>query len=192
MRHKRRDPAVGTGCAIGSAAICKEWRRICTTTSPMFASISKLHARLRSPASIKSSSLVAVLALGFASSIACGPPEDEDETEADRFGVGAACSVDADCEYEDEAETGGPVLECLPQFTGGYCGVIDCTSNDDCPEASACVAHEDGNNYCFRICVDKAECNAHRPADAQSNCSSNIEFVEPTSAKACVPPSSGG
>ena len=125
--------------------------------------------------------------------LACGDSHDDDETEADMQGVGAACDGDADCEaYHPDSETGTIELSCLPQFTGGYCGIVDCASNEDCPDASACVAHTDGVNYCFRTCLDKSECNVHRPDDAQSNCSSNIEFVDQdTSGKACVPPSSG-
>lgn len=137
--------------------------------------------------------VVALLSFPLFFLSACG---DDAGTEADRIGVGAACVSDDECEsYDDEDEgdeTGDIVLECLPQFTGGYCGIRDCNSNEDCPEASACVAHSDGVNYCFRICLDKSECNENRPPSAESNCSANITFVDPdTSAKACVPPSSG-
>jgi hypothetical protein len=113
-----------------------------------------------------------------------------DGNEADRLGVGAECAIDDDC-YQDEGE-GGIAQECLPQFAGGYCGVVGCVSNDDCPEASACVAHDDGQNYCFRICVDKLECNENRSVDNESNCSANIVFTDgDLGVKACVPPSSG-
>lgn len=124
-------------------------------------------------------------------SFGCG--DDSDDVEADRVGVGAACVNNSECkEFQEESETGEPALECLPQFTGGYCGLSDCAANEDCPEGSACVAHTDGTNYCFRMCIDKAECNENRPPDAESNCSANITFVEPgTPGKACVPPSSG-
>ena len=54
----------------------------------------------------------------------------------------------------------------------------------------ACVAHDDGKNYCFRLCSTKEECNANRDAANEANCSSSITFVEgKTSSKACVPPS---
>ena len=127
--------------------------------------------------------------------VACGE-DDNDTSEADRIGVGAACVDDDECaeylENQSDGTTGGEELVCLQQFTGGYCGLEGCNSNDDCPEAAACVAHDDGNNYCFRRCIDKAECNENRPPDAESNCSANITFVDPsTSGKACVPPSSG-
>jgi hypothetical protein len=123
---------------------------------------------------------------------ACEDDNDDDGTEADQFGVGAECSADSDCdEYEPEEDTGGYELTCLTQFTGGYCGLDDCLGNEDCPDGSACVAHDDGMNYCFRRCSDKGECNLNRDPDNESNCSSNIEFVEPTNGKACVPPSSG-
>ena len=68
-------------------------------------------------------------------------------------------------------------------------GVQDCTDDAGCPQGSACVAHDDGVNYCFRVCANKSECNYNRAADNESNCSSNITFVEGGGGKACVPPS---
>ena len=121
--------------------------------------------------------------------LAVGCGNSDGETEADRVGVGAECSDAAECESaDDEVE-----LECLIQFKGGYCGLEDCAGDaDDCPEGSACVAHTDGNNYCFRICQDKPECNRNRTPENESNCSANIDFVDdPQNRKACVPPSSG-
>jgi hypothetical protein len=73
----------------------------------------------------------------------------------------------------------------------GYCGLEDCASNDDGPERSACVAHDDGNTYRFRVCDDKPECNVNRSEASESNCSASLDFVDPdTTLKACVPPSS--
>jgi hypothetical protein len=134
--------------------------------------------------------------LGLSLFAACGGDDEGDTSEADRVGVGAACVDDEECaeylEEQSDGTTGGEELICLQQFTGGYCGLEGCTSNEDCPEAAACVAHTDGVNYCFRRCIDKAECNENRPPEAESNCSANITFVDPsTSGKACVPPSSG-
>jgi hypothetical protein len=114
----------------------------------------------------------------------CG--DDDDAPAADRLGVGAECSSDSDCLREGD---GGINLACLDQFKGGYCGVEDCTDDGDCPEQSACVAHDDGSNYCFRICATKPECNANRQPDDESNCSSNVDFVDDANGKACVPPS---
>jgi hypothetical protein len=55
---------------------------------------------------------------------------------------------------------------------------------------AGCVAHTGCNEYCFRTCGEKAECNSKRGADVEANCSSNVEYVEDsTSAKSCVPPS---
>jgi hypothetical protein len=111
-------------------------------------------------------------------------------SDADRIGVGAECSTQAPCPDDEDSDT--PELECLTQFDGGYCGLSDCTGNEDCPETSACVAHTDGSNYCFRLCVDKPECNVNRSEGNESNCSSNVVFVDAsTDSKACVPPSSG-
>ncbi len=112
----------------------------------------------------------------------------DDATEADRIGIGAQCTDAAECESADQDVT----LECLTQFTGGYCGLEGCTTDTDCPEGSACVTHDDGTNYCFRLCSDKPDCNRNRSEANWSNCSSNVEFVDgKQDRKACVPPSSG-
>jgi hypothetical protein len=101
--------------------------------------------------------------------------------DADDLGIGAECTADDQCQDGQR---------CLMQFKGGYCGLENCTRNADCPSLSACVAHDDGTNYCFRTCADKPECNANRSAANEANCSSSITFVDPdTRAKACVPPS---
>jgi hypothetical protein len=110
----------------------------------------------------------------------CG--DDDGASEAERRGIGAGCVSDDEC-----SEAG---QRCLT-FKGGYCGLSDCTTNEDCPSGSACVAHDDGDTYCFLVCRDKPECNDHRPLESQSNCSSNITFTDASTAgvKACVPPS---
>ena len=119
------------------------------------------------------------IALIFA--FGCG---DDDGNAADRAGIGAECSASDDC-YGEE-------LICLDQFKAGYCGLVGCTADDDCPVGSACVSHDDGSNYCFRVCVSKAECNRNRSAENEANCSSDVDFVAGTKEqKACVPPSSG-
>ena len=117
--------------------------------------------------------------------LGCG----DDSTEADRIGVGAECTASAECESPEGFE-----LICLAQFKGGYCGLEGCAGDDDCPDGSACVAHTDGKNYCFRDCTEggKTECNRNRSPDNESNCSANIVFVDDLGdRKACVPPSSG-
>jgi hypothetical protein len=111
---------------------------------------------------------------------ACG---GDDSHEADRLGVGAQCTTSDQCDSDTHQQ-------CLA-FKGGYCGIQGCTADADCPESSACVAHTDGMNYCFRTCVDKADCNANRDLENEANCSSSVTFVEDTAGrKACVPPSS--
>lgn len=104
--------------------------------------------------------------------------------EADELGVGAQCTDNSECD-EDTSQI------CLREFKGGYCGIENCSTDEECPQASACVAHTDGTNYCFRTCIDKAECNENRDAEQESNCSANIVFVEEQdeATKACVPPS---
>jgi hypothetical protein len=118
----------------------------------------------------------------------------DDATEADRIGVGAQCMVDPNADPPSNC----PVVEidiqlkCLTEFKGGYCGLEGCTEDADCPAGSACVIHGNGNNYCFRVCQNKPECNRNRSPDNESNCSSNITFAEePQERKACVPPSAG-
>lgn len=103
--------------------------------------------------------------------------------DADSLGVGAQCTANDTCNQEDGAQT------CLP-FKGGYCGLTGCTSDADCPGASACITHDDQVNYCFRVCADKPDCNANRDVDNEANCSSSVNFVEGAMGrKACVPPS---
>ena len=110
--------------------------------------------------------------------VACGG------SDADELGVGAECTSSDECSEDDQI--------CLLQFAGGYCGVADCVDDLGCPEDAACIAHDDGHNYCFRTCLDKVECNENRSVDNESNCSSSVTFVEGADGrKACVPPSSG-
>jgi hypothetical protein len=106
----------------------------------------------------------------------------------DPIRIGAQCTDSAACESADE-----PIeLVCLTQFTGGYCGLEGCTGDVDCPEGSACVTHDDGNNYCFRVCVDKPDCNRNRDEENWSNCVGSITFVDDRNdRKVCEPPSAG-
>lgn len=125
-----------------------------------------------------------LLMLGLLLVVGC---DDDDGgaglSPAQLHGVGAACQVDEDCYLEQTP------LVCLP-FKGGYCGLVDCQADLDCPAGSACVAHDDGSSYCFLICQDKPECNYTRPIEIEANCSSNVDFVEgKKGSKACVPPS---
>lgn len=133
--------------------------------------------------------------------IGCGgddEPAPEDENEADDLGIGAQCEVDDDCPEVDFAGMGGAggkiQLECLTQFTDGYCAIEGCDSAEDCPEGATCVAHEDGKNYCFRECVDKPECNANRDVESEANCVGSFDLADPADddgQKVCEPSSSG-
>ena len=132
--------------------------------------------------------MYAVLGMTSMMGLAMGCGDSGGETAADRVGVGAECSDAAKCESEDEEF----VLECLTQFKGGYCGLEGCEGDLDCPEGSACVTHDDGKNYCFRVCQDKPECNLNRLEENESNCVGSITFVDDRNdRKACEPPSSG-
>jgi hypothetical protein len=127
------------------------------------------------------SSLSALLAL----LAACG--DDKSGTAADRLLVGAQCQTQDDCRLDEQS--GDVAKQCLLQFKGGYCAIDGCEGDSECPSGSACVTHSDGNTYCFRLCSNKPDCNRNRDPDNESNCSSNVTFVEHDSGKACVPPS---
>lgn len=110
--------------------------------------------------------------------VTCG----DSGTEADRLGVGAQCAKAEEC---------GSGQLCLA-FKGGYCGLSGCAVAADCPAGSACVRHDDGMNYCFRVCLEKVECNRNRSLENESNCSSSVTFLDgANNLKACVPPSGG-
>ena len=111
--------------------------------------------------------------------VGCG---DDDTSEADRRGVGAQCTANGDCTEAEQT--------CLTQFKGGYCGIQNCQNDAACPEGSACVTHDDSNNYCFLVCGNKSDCNTNRSAVNEANCSSSTTFVEGANGrKACIPPS---
>jgi len=105
------------------------------------------------------------------------------QNEANQRGVGAECGMTSDC------TTSGEV--CLKEFKGGYCGLSGCLHDTDCPQGSACVT--DGQtNYCFLVCGTKTDCNLHRSADNESDCTSSLSFVDTAgSRKVCRPPNSG-
>ena len=119
--------------------------------------------------------LATVAIVGFGS---CGSP-------AEQAGIGRECAADDDCNEGDRDDN-----QCLA-FKGGYCGLEDCANDEDCPDGSACVTHDDGENYCFLLCRDKPECNGGRSAENESNCSSSVTFIDAQEdgVKACVPPS---
>jgi hypothetical protein len=126
--------------------------------------------------------VVAVLSLVSLSVPGCGSDDDDGSpNEAVRHGLGASCAKDADCQEAGQS--------CLMQFKGGYCGVPDCKGGD-CPAGSGCVAHTDGKNYCFLVCLEKIDCNYARSVDVESNCSASITPAGNDAVKkACVPPS---
>jgi hypothetical protein len=118
----------------------------------------------------------------FFSFFGCG---DDDGNEAEQRGVGSECVATEDCTEEGQ--------ECLTQFSGGYCGIQDCTGDADCPDGSACVTEdEDGTNYCFLVCAEKVDCNRNRSVDNESNCVSSLTFIDDAAGrKVCRPPYGG-
>lgn len=122
--------------------------------------------------------------------IGCG----NDGSEADRLGIASTCELDEDCQSFTNADGELIQLRCLTEFNAGYCGLPDCVSSADCPPNALCVAHDDGNNYCFRVCDEKPECNRNRAPDVEANCSSSFDWAtasDDNGEKACIPPSSG-
>jgi hypothetical protein len=105
------------------------------------------------------------------------------QNAANQAGIGAQCHLTSDC------TTSGEV--CLTEFNGGYCGLADCAHDTDCPPGSACVT-DNQRNYCFLICATKTDCNVHRSAENEADCTSALTFVDGTlDRKVCRPPNSG-
>lgn len=131
--------------------------------------------------------------IGFALVSSVGVIGCEGGNEADKLGVGSECAKDSDCpEVKVDGET--VQLECLTQFDAGYCAIEGCDESADCPQGAICVAHDDGESYCFRECDSKSECNANRSPDSEANCSANFDYEVPEDdegLKVCIPPSSG-
>ena len=108
----------------------------------------------------------------------------DDGTEADQQLIGGECTTVEDCDDDDSST---PALECILDFKGGYCGREGCTESSDCPDGSLCSNYETGN-YCFLVCIVKAECNRNRLLENESNCSSSVDPVEGGEDKLCIPP----
>ncbi|HXU62116.1 MAG TPA: hypothetical protein VN962_10465 [Polyangia bacterium] len=105
------------------------------------------------------------------------------QNAANQVGIGADCSKTADCATTGEV--------CLTEFNGGYCGLSGCLHDTDCPQGSACVT-DDQTNYCFLVCATKTDCNTHRSAANEADCTSSLTFVDGTmNRKVCRPPNSG-
>jgi hypothetical protein len=92
-------------------------------------------------------------------------------------GVGASCTEDAHCD---------PDLECLDDLNGGYCGMRDCASNAECPQASVCVTIDD-TNVCVRTCDVQSDCGFCRHPDFAATCTTDVTYVEGASVQVCVP-----
>ena len=138
---------------------------------------------------MKSSILASVFLAASLFAVACGDDSDDDGSgsEAVRRGVGAACNSDSDCTEEGQV--------CLTEFKGGMCGIADCTSSSACPSGSVCVADPDfSRNYCLLVCDMKEDCNVHRPAEDEANCSSTLNEIDGAGGdagsdpKVCRPP----
>ncbi len=144
------------------------------------------------PGRMRKSFLLSLLALLSLTLVpACG---DDEGTEADQIGVGRECTTTPECPDVSLGDAGIQQLQCLTDFKGGYCGLVNCNNSSECPDGSICVLHTDAQTYCFRTCLDKAECNLHRSVDNEANCSSSFDWAnaaDDDGSKACIPPSSG-
>jgi hypothetical protein len=114
---------------------------------------------------------------------ACGG----DESAAEPGLVGAGCQTQDDCQKDEQS--GDVTKQCLLQFRGGYCAIDGCERDLECPSGSACVAHGDGNSYCFRLCSDDGECNRNREPGSEASCTSSAQFLERSGGRVCVPSS---
>lgn len=83
---------------------------------------------------------IALVALG-----ACGSGVGNDGAI-----VGGACAVNNECDIDSRCLTGAG-------FPGGYCART-CTSDEDCPEGSACADEEGG--VCMVACGGSGECRS--------------------------------
>ena len=128
---------------------------------------------------MKTIPILTIIALGL---LLFAAPGCGGGNEADKLGIGAACT--GSCPDVDNMQ-----ITCLTNFKGGYCGLTGCSGNASCPSGAICVTHTDNNNYCFRACNTKSECNVNRTTANEANCSSNITRVDGGNTKACVPPS---
>lgn len=131
----------------------------------------------------------------LASVLALACSADDERSEVDRLELGASCQVDQHCAARAGDAADGYDLRCFGSFADGHCGLSRC-SGEDCPDGSACISHDDGQNYCFRLCDEDSECNLHRSSDAaEARCSSSVSFLGATDRSdqsACVPPVQAG
>jgi hypothetical protein len=90
--------------------------------------------------------LSALNALG----LACGHAEDFSAVRPDPSPlVGGACTGDAECDQH-----------CIrdDDFPGGFCTLLGCRSNEDCPDGTVCVTAEGG--VCLFPCEGPLDCTA--------------------------------
>lgn len=92
-------------------------------------------------------------------------------------GVGAGCAADEDCTAD---------LECFVDFEGGYCSRGDCEADVDCGGDAVCVEFE-GSTYCLRTCEAEADCGFCRGRDHVADCTDEVDFVEASGVRVCLP-----
>lgn len=132
-----------------------------------------------------------LLVLASAALVGC-PPDDDD-----KHAVGAPCESDSMC---GTAQVAGRKkdLVCLTQFEAGYCSYKNCSKRADCPKGTVCARlpdDEEDESYCLLECTHGDACNELRSSDSDSLCTDALDFQaaedEPSTLKACCPPSEG-
>jgi hypothetical protein len=106
--------------------------------------------------SVRLTSVLAALVLGFGLAIACGDDHD---------GSDHPDGIGNDCEHDDDCETG----ECYLGPGGGYC-TTECDhegSVDECPEDTVCKPIQGGARRCLLICGSTSACDGHDDCEAE-------------------------
>ncbi len=94
-------------------------------------------------------------------------------------GVGAWCDDVADCDAD---------LDCVDGIDGGWCGRVDCATNEDCPQDSVCIVRGDGSTLCVPPCESDGDCSFCRPEEFAGACRDDVEYVDGAGPPVCVPP----
>jgi len=110
-----------------------------------------------------------LMALGVT---ACGHGEDfvESERPAPSTLVGAACNDDSDCQQV-----------CLErrQLPDGFCTIVGCRNNEECPAGTVCINEWDG--VCLYPCSVPLDCSSGFMGRSGYSCRFENGFDTPTS-----------
>ncbi len=109
----------------------------------------------------------AVIGALLAGGLGCGHAEEfsGDRPDPSRL-VGIACDADADCEQS--------CVRDQRRFPDGFCTLVGCRSNTDCPDGTVCVRNDDG--ICVFPCGSPLDCTASFLGRAGYTCLSASGF----------------